>query len=272
MLQGKAVQNETTRRLRLVFQEIDLAEGSFVIGRSPSCDLALEDPLISRRHARIQVTKDDAMISDLGSRNGTLVNGEPLFDNHPLHHRDRIGIGNHEILFLEDRKCGASPLVVAEPEARRPQRGLAGARGDDTISLQMGGASPRMVSSMIDKAMTARRFDHAARLLEGKLEDYTVKASRGVHDIALLAEIAPSNARLAAELRDGSRLAWIFAAYARAGAAMPEAVLTQLLEAARGWYAVARDVEGYLRAIEGSRSSCEPSEALLRRMREIVRS
>ena len=261
-----------TRRLKLMFREIELAEGSFLIGRAPSCDLALEDPLVSRHHARIQIDRDDAAISDLGSRNGTLLNGEPLFDSHPLCHRDRIGIGSHEIVFLEGRPGSPVALGAREPEARRPVRGGGDAHGDDTISLQMGGASPGMVTAMIGKAMRAGRFDHAARLLEGKLEDYAVKAKRGVHDIALLAEIAPLNARLASELKDGARIAWIFAAFGRARTLMPEIAFAQLLEAAGGWYDVARDIEGYLRAIEGSRSSCEPAEPLLQRMRELVRS
>jgi hypothetical protein len=266
------VSKQITRRLRVLFQEIDLGDGSFVIGRSPSCDLPLEDPLVSRRHAIIQVMKDAVTISDLGSRNGTLINGEPLFDNYPLHNRDRIGIGNHELLFIEERRGAARPPSGVEPEARQLHGGIVDARVDDTITLQMGGAPPGMVTSYIDKAMQARRFDRAARLLEGKLEDYEVKAARGVHDIAMLAEIAPLNARLATELRDGSRLAWIVSAYTRARAVMSETAFAQLLEAADGWYNVAHDIEGYLNALESGRPGSEPPEPLLHRMREIARS
>lgn len=264
---------QTTRRLRVMFQEIDLSEGSFVVGRSPSCDLALDDPLVSRRHACIRVEAEATTIADLGSRNGTLLNGEPLFDDHPLRNRDRIGIGNHEILFVEERRgAGRCAAPMADAERRHPLGGPDAARADDTITLQMGGAPPGVVTLYIDKAMQARKFDRAARLLEGKLEDYEVKAARGVHDVAMLAEIAPFNARLAAELRDGARLSWVVSAYARARAVMSEATLAQLLEAADGWYNVSRDLEGYLSALEGGGPGARPPEPLLRRMREIARS
>jgi hypothetical protein len=93
-----------------MFQEIDLAEGTFVIGRSPSCNLTLEDPLVSRRHVQIEIDEDGATLGDLGSRNGTLVNGEPVFENHRLTHQDRIRIGSHEMLFIEEKRFPSRPL------------------------------------------------------------------------------------------------------------------------------------------------------------------
>jgi hypothetical protein len=93
-----------------MFQEIDLAPGSFVIGRSPSCNLTLEDPLVSRKHVKIEVDDAGATIDDLGSRNGTLVNGEPIFENHRLSHQDRIRIGSHEMLFIEEKRFPSRPL------------------------------------------------------------------------------------------------------------------------------------------------------------------
>ena len=60
-------------RLKFLLQEIDLFEGVFLIGRSPSCNLTLKDPLVSRRHARITIFENHALLDDLGSRNGTKV-------------------------------------------------------------------------------------------------------------------------------------------------------------------------------------------------------
>jgi hypothetical protein len=97
-------------RLKFMFQEIDLAPGDFVIGRSPSCNLTLEDPLVSRRHVKIHIDEDHARLDDLGSRNGTLINGEPVFENHRLSHQDRIRIGSHEMLFIEEKRFPSTPL------------------------------------------------------------------------------------------------------------------------------------------------------------------
>ncbi|HEX7717983.1 MAG TPA: FHA domain-containing protein, partial [Marmoricola sp.] len=55
-------------------REIRLPEGSFTIGRDPDCDLVLNDPLVSKRHARVEV-RDVAEIVDLNSANGLLVDG-----------------------------------------------------------------------------------------------------------------------------------------------------------------------------------------------------
>jgi hypothetical protein len=90
-------------RIRFLFQEMDLPPGEFFIGRSPSCNLTLEDPLVSRRHLRIAVTPEAAVLDDLGSRNGTLVNDQPVFDGYRLRNRDRIRAGGHEMVFVEER-------------------------------------------------------------------------------------------------------------------------------------------------------------------------
>jgi pSer/pThr/pTyr-binding forkhead associated (FHA) protein len=66
---------------------------SFVIGRAEGCQLRPASQHVSRRHAEI-VVKDEAMIlRDLGSRNGTLLNGEKITGAVPLDDGDRIEIG-----------------------------------------------------------------------------------------------------------------------------------------------------------------------------------
>ncbi|HME91412.1 MAG TPA: FHA domain-containing protein, partial [Myxococcaceae bacterium] len=52
--------------------------GETVLGRSPRCEIALDDDKVSRRHARIRLVGGQARIADLGSRNGTRVNGERI--------------------------------------------------------------------------------------------------------------------------------------------------------------------------------------------------
>ncbi|HET7618997.1 MAG TPA: adenylate/guanylate cyclase domain-containing protein [Vicinamibacterales bacterium] len=52
-----------------------LSSGETVMGRAPVCDLTIDDPSISRRHARFRVHGDRCVLSDLGGRNGTFVNG-----------------------------------------------------------------------------------------------------------------------------------------------------------------------------------------------------
>ncbi len=58
----------------------EVGSRQFVIGRDPVCDLQLSDPDVSRRHAEIRNSGGGFEIADLGSRNGTLLNGHPVTD------------------------------------------------------------------------------------------------------------------------------------------------------------------------------------------------
>jgi FHA domain len=70
--------------------------GGAVLGRGDAVDIRLEDPFASTRHARISWEGSTVMIEDLGSTNGTYLNGEPLDGPVPLHVGDRIRIGDSE--------------------------------------------------------------------------------------------------------------------------------------------------------------------------------
>ena len=76
------------------------AEGCFVLGRSRSCDLTLKTPDASRRHAEIAAVTAGYVIRDLGSTNGTIVNGERI-EECELQSGDRIEIGGDLITFFQ---------------------------------------------------------------------------------------------------------------------------------------------------------------------------
>lgn len=69
------------------------------IGRLPECELPLQDPNVSRVHAEIRPGGSGYMISDLGSTNGTRVNGTPLSGPHQLRDGDEISIGTARLRF-----------------------------------------------------------------------------------------------------------------------------------------------------------------------------
>ena len=78
-----------------------------VLGRDDSADIILDDPGISRRHSEIRVTQDGpntvATIRDLGSTNGTFVNGERITTEH-LEGGDRITVGRTSVTYRAGRK------------------------------------------------------------------------------------------------------------------------------------------------------------------------
>jgi Mg-chelatase subunit ChlD/pimeloyl-ACP methyl ester carboxylesterase len=77
---------------------IPLDRSQFTIGREPSCALALSDPLASHVHARILRHEGAVVLEDLGSTNGTRVNGRTV-RRHPLQSGDVIEIGSTRLRY-----------------------------------------------------------------------------------------------------------------------------------------------------------------------------
>jgi pSer/pThr/pTyr-binding forkhead associated (FHA) protein len=73
-------------------------ENALRMGRSPDNDLILRDPATSGHHARVERRGEQFWIVDLGSTNGTLVNGDPIQEKE-LKHDDRITIGQNAVHF-----------------------------------------------------------------------------------------------------------------------------------------------------------------------------
>jgi hypothetical protein len=76
----------------------DLSEGA-VLGRGDGADIRLEDSFASTRHARLVSQGEVIVLEDLGSTNGTYLNGEPLRGPQPLHAGDKVRIGDSEFTF-----------------------------------------------------------------------------------------------------------------------------------------------------------------------------
>src|SRR5215210_9398720 len=68
--------------------------GDVVIGRGQECQLKLTHASVSRRHATIRVDDGQLRIADLGSHNGTRVNGEPVSESHALASGDVAMVGD----------------------------------------------------------------------------------------------------------------------------------------------------------------------------------
>ena len=64
------------------------------------CHVTIDDPMLSRRHIRIDLGANEPTIEDLRSRNGTQLNGRPLIGRATLRDGDRIRIGTQELVFL----------------------------------------------------------------------------------------------------------------------------------------------------------------------------
>ncbi len=75
-------------------------EDAITLGRAGECDLILGDQGVSRSHARVASSADGATIEDLGSSNGTFVNGQPVEGAQALRDGDEITLGGAVIQFV----------------------------------------------------------------------------------------------------------------------------------------------------------------------------
>jgi hypothetical protein len=80
---------------------LDLNKAVTVIGRANECELRLDDPGVSRRHAEIRVNGGEAEVIDLGSTNGIRVNGKAV-PSARLLDGDRIDLGSTSLVFRRD--------------------------------------------------------------------------------------------------------------------------------------------------------------------------
>jgi len=90
-------------------QFFPLADGEHVAGRDAECALAIDGSTVSRTHARITVLAGIATVEDLGSTNGTFVNGKQVHEPTQLAPGDELSLGSEA---LQIRKRSASALTV----------------------------------------------------------------------------------------------------------------------------------------------------------------
>jgi pSer/pThr/pTyr-binding forkhead associated (FHA) protein len=102
--------------------EVELREGSILIGRLPECDVMIDDGLVSRMHARISVRDNSVIVEDLHSTNGVYLNGVRITHSAVLREGDRLLIGTTEASLFEARPdARIAPLRGRrESETRTP--------------------------------------------------------------------------------------------------------------------------------------------------------
>jgi len=207
-------------RLRFLLQEFDLSGSEVVLGRSPDCQITIEDPLVSRRHARIVIDGEAATISDLGSRNGVRVNGRQTEGEHSLSDGDRIRLGTQELVFSVVRTkardarptgfmkvCKGCNTPYPEKSPQCPHCGHVDAEdaGDeDTISGLV--VEPKrswtfqLLGEVIERSISAGRAAEADRLMRRAVREVDERVEHGEkldpNQVAMITGFALRLARL----------------------------------------------------------------------------
>lgn len=99
-----------------------LTNDRHTIGKSASNDIVIEDPSVSRLHAVIERYGDDWAIRDVGSRNGTSVNGDRIINEKRLADKDEVRLGSTVLVFRITGAAHATVTQAAEPPPELTRR------------------------------------------------------------------------------------------------------------------------------------------------------
>jgi len=245
-------------RIRYLAHDLELPNGDFVVGRGPECQLAVDDPLVSRKHAVFRVTGNAVIAQDLGSRNGVLVNGSRIEGPRELVPGDKIRIGNQEIIIYKTDEPRSSPL--ADEEHRRAMQTIGGmqvseihasieaaaleSKGEPDLRISRSETSRRFQSvrllcGVADKALAMGRADEAERILSALLQGILKRSKTGQKPKGGVAEYAALYAaRLAAATAKGMWIDYVFDLYTSIQLLLPGSVIDEL-------YTVVRKAKGY---------------------------
>lgn len=235
-------------RLRFLLQEFDLVGPEVVLGRSPDCHITIEDPLISRRHARIAIGPDTATIADLGSRNGVRINGRSIDGETELKDGDRVRLGTQELLFSvvkrKDRParptgymrvCHACGTPYPEGSPACPHCGAPALEEEDTVSGMMVESRRnwtfQLLGEVIERALSTGRAAEADRLMRRAAKEVDDRLAAGERlDTDHLSMISSFAVRLARLLGGSEWVAWALTLHRRQGKMLADEVIDRLEE------------------------------------------
>jgi predicted component of type VI protein secretion system len=95
-----------------VMKEVPLDKERLIIGRRSTNDLQIDNLAVSGEHALIVTILNDSFLEDLGSTNGTLVNGVPIKE-HILQHNDVVEIGKYKLKYLTEQAVSGTHATQA---------------------------------------------------------------------------------------------------------------------------------------------------------------
>jgi S1-C subfamily serine protease len=121
--------------------------GALVVGREDGCDLVLDDPSASRRHARITPSAAGVIVEDLGSRNGTYVAGDRICGSVSLEPGGLVQIGDTILELLADEPAAAEPVTSGPPSPSVVERVLL-RRSARTARIVAAGAVAALVAAV----------------------------------------------------------------------------------------------------------------------------
>ena len=128
--------------LKLGSQRYPIRDGETTVGRNRYCTIVVDSPEASREHASIAHKDGMLVLTDLGSRNGTLLNGEPVVAPAALKPGDFIAIGSESLEVMELNNIPQDVISTVDRDPAVGQRPTLSAE-DDTETEDLGRTWPK---------------------------------------------------------------------------------------------------------------------------------
>lgn len=149
-------------------QEFALEGDELVIGRSADNPVSIPDTSVSRKHALVRKTAEGWAVSDLGSGNGTMLNGEAIADETQLNEGDVITLGDTELRFSGGVDAAAGESTAEMPTGGRARPPVRTARnGGGAIERSTGRGRPVRTSRMAEDPEEAKKKRRKVVLIAG---------------------------------------------------------------------------------------------------------
>lgn len=178
-----------------------LRTGETILGRSAYSTIVIRNARVSREHAALRVTGDRIELSDLGSTNGTTVNGEAVIGSRLLSPGDKLGIGTDVLELIADE----GPGRLAQTTSKIDPAEVGATRTEAPSSPEE--ASLELIEALVGIARDAGRTDSAGKSVKRAI-DHLMKRSRA-HLVGPERDRLVSAARaLASWYPDGSLDEW----------------------------------------------------------------
>ena len=145
----------------LVLKEVELTKERTTVGRRPHNDIVIDNLAVSGEHAVLITILNDSFVEDLGSTNGTTVNGQPI-KKHFLQNNDTVELGKYKLKFVAEAKPSSDSQRVG---VRGDESARSSSAGRNLSSTSMtptvpGGATTGIANAITDPraSMTSRSY------------------------------------------------------------------------------------------------------------------